>query len=166
MSATIELPLVGGGTARISAYDLDLVAPYRWRKLCCTDGQVYVRTSIRRDGKQRTLMMHRLILGLDFGNPLEGEHRDGDGLNNTRENLRTATRFENARNRRHTKNKCGFKGVTKSSTNRYMAAIGDKSIGYLGTFSSPEEAAAAYDRAAQQKYGEFAAPNSEIRRRG
>ena len=46
--------------------------------------------------------------------------------------------------------------------NLHNAIINEHAVKLLG-FGSPEEAAAAYDRAAKEKYGEFAALNSELR---
>lgn len=43
--------------------------------------------------------MHRLIL--DTPSDLEVDHRNGDGLDNTRENIWNCTHEENVKNRRH-----------------------------------------------------------------
>lgn len=101
--------------------------------------------------------MHRVILGLEKGDKLEGDHKDGNGLNNQRRNLRVATRTENHHNRtKYKTNTSGFKGVSAKS-NRWMAKIniGGKAK-HLGYFDTPELAAAAYAKAAKKHHKEFA----------
>ena len=85
--------------------------------------------------------MHRLILGVKDG--LQVDHRDGDGLNNRRDNIRVATVFQNAHNRGlSVKNTSGFKGVSFHTTDkRWQAGIyANNKQHYLGRFKEPEDA--------------------------
>lgn len=107
----------------------------------------------------RLYMEHRLIwLWMTGAFPIhEIDHVDRDRSNNRWENLREATRAQNAMNVRiHRDNPIGVKGVTKRR-NRFEARIG---IGgkykYLGIFDTKEEASAAYLAAAAAAYPDFA----------
>jgi hypothetical protein len=86
------------------------------------------------------------------------DHRDGDRSNNRWDNLRRATPSQNSANRRrHRNNKCGFKGVTRAVSGRWCASIHKNGRSrHLGTFSTPEEAHAAYMAAARRLFGEYA----------
>jgi len=81
------------------------------------------------------------------------DHRDLDGLNNAWDNLRPATKSPAP-----CTNTSGLKGVSRQSgTRRYRATIRvDGRQQWLGSFSTKEEAAAAYAAAAKAKSGEFA----------
>ncbi len=82
----------------------------------------------------------------------EIDHINGNGLDNRIENLRRATRQQNAQNvPMHCDNELGFRGVSRSR-DKFVARIQGKR---LGLFSSPEEASAAYEAAAKEIYGEF-----------
>ncbi|KAK9817097.1 hypothetical protein WJX72_009520 [[Myrmecia] bisecta] len=72
-----------------------------------------------------TVKLHRELLGLHPGDGVEGDHRDGEKLNNTRANLRVATHAENVRNRgRFKNNTSGYKGVSWNKQNRkWFASI-------------------------------------------
>lgn len=88
----------------------------------------------------------------------EIDHRDGDTSNNRWRNLREATRAQNQRNvRKHRDNRSGFKGVSRDKrTEKWLAKITfEGRPRRIGLFNTPEEAAAAYDREAQQLFGEF-----------
>jgi hypothetical protein len=108
--------------------------------------------------------MHRLILGVTDSS-IEIDHRDGNGLNNTRHNLRIATSQQNAFNRK--KRSDGklsqYKGVSKrSETNRrpwyaFICIDGKQKI--IGAFDSELEAARAYDASAALHFGAFARLN-------
>jgi hypothetical protein len=102
--------------------------------------------------------MHRLILRVDANTQVD--HRDGNGLNNTRGNLRPATHAQNQHNSRLRKdNQSGFKGVHRQG-NRWVARIRvDGEQKHLGSFRTPEEAARAYDAAALRLRGEYARLN-------
>ncbi|MBU2859359.1 hypothetical protein HF290_02705 [Acidithiobacillus ferrooxidans] len=114
-------------------------------------------TDIRREnGKRTTLYMHRLIFNAPAG--LQVDHRDGNGLNNIRSNLRLATRLENGKNRRmQSNNACGLKGVCQRKDNdKWVATIRVEGRNlHLGTFSTADEAHAAYCAASASYHGEF-----------
>jgi hypothetical protein len=87
---------------------------------------------------------------------LDVDHRDGDTLNNTRDNLRVATRAQNMANRGKLRNGLLAKGVYKARDG-YMARISVNGIRkYLGVFVTEEQASAAYEKAAAKYQGEFA----------
>ncbi len=101
--------------------------------------------------------VHRLIWIWHNGEIPDGyeiDHRDLDRMNNRIENLRLATPAQNNVNKR-TSNKLGLKGVKKNGKS-YQARIriNGQRIN-IGTFSTPEEAHAAYLERAKKEYGEF-----------
>jgi hypothetical protein len=140
--------------------DYDWLSQYSW----CPDRRnregghdlFYARARVN----GRTEYMHILILGAGV------DHRDSNGLNNQRYNLRPATQLDQSRNKtRQSNNKSGFKGVTrfkpKRSAVRWQARITvNRKIIFLGVFLTPELAAAAYDSAAREYFGPFAKTNS------
>lgn len=90
------------------------------------------------------------------------DHKDRNGLNNQRENLRPATRSQNQMNQGiRIDNISGYKGVTfHKLNNRWMAQITRRSkVICLGYFDDPIKAAEAYDRAARRLHGDFAVLN-------
>ena len=112
----------------------------------------------RSDYKRKRLYMHRFILGIEGKEVID--HKNGDGLDNRRDNLRVCTRSQNRRNSKPNKNTSSvYKGVFKSR-NKWNASITVKyKIIRLGTFKSEIEAAVAYDKAAINFFGEFAYKN-------
>lgn len=86
------------------------------------------------------------------------DHINGVSSDNRFVNLREATNPQNQRNRPQLhRNTSGFKGVTRLRSGRWQAQIGaNRKKNYLGCFSTPEEAYAAYCDAAEKLHGEFA----------
>jgi hypothetical protein len=86
------------------------------------------------------------------------DHINGDKADNRICNLRLATNSQNQANQRKSRSSCGFKGVAKSSPNRWEAKIrvNGKRI-YLGNSPTPEGAHELYRQAAIKFFGEFAA---------
>ena len=105
--------------------------------------------------------MHRQIMNSPKG--LLVDHRNCDGLDNRRENLRLATHSQNACNSQinKTKSKSRFRGVCLDKSNgRWFSTIRNhgKRI-WLGYFDNEIETAKAYDEAARKYHGEFARLN-------
>lgn len=160
MQSTREVPLTRGYVAIVDADDYERVmAAGSW---CANDSStshvVYAQKGVRGDDHvQRTVSMHTFLTGWAMV-----DHRNGNGLDNRRANLREATVSSNAMNRRRrSDNSSGFKGVSlRKSNGKWRASV---SVGgsrkWLGEFPSALEAARAYDAAALEHYGEFARLN-------
>jgi hypothetical protein len=111
--------------------------------------------------KTKRMYLHRAIMHARKGKLID--HRNGDGLDNRRDNLRLATHSQNMCNRRKTKLKTTsrFIGVYfNRETNKWRAAIKCKGKKIaLGRFVNEVEAAMAYDAAAKKYHGRFASLN-------
>lgn len=110
----------------------------------------------------RAYRAHRLAWLYQFGvwPSAEIDHINGQRSDNRIANLREATRTQNSANQRARGSIASFKGVHIKSGNlqkKFEARIwtGEK-YKTLGTFSTPEEANAAYYEAAKKLHGEFA----------
>lgn len=101
--------------------------------------------------------MHRYILGSVAGEIID--HKDRNGLNNVRTNLRTATRSGNASNGNKRRGSSKYKGVTWHRTTWRAQIMKDNKHIHLGMFSSELEAAQAYDKAAKELHGEYSRLN-------
>jgi hypothetical protein len=161
-AVTFALP--SGGTVLVDDADLGLLLERSW----WVDAKGYALAKARGAGRKGSVSLHRLIAGAKPGQIVD--HIDGNTLNNSRANLRIASALENARNVRHSKNtrRGGFKGVYfVKKSRKWGASIGageKKANGrarmvHLGCFETPELAALAYDEAAREYFGEFAATN-------
>lgn len=86
------------------------------------------------------------------------DHVNRDRADNRLCNLRPASHSQNMANRAHFKNNVsGFRGVYRHSPNRWRAQIRKDGVLYrLGNFDTPEEAHAAYLKAADRIHGVFA----------
>jgi hypothetical protein len=153
--STARVPLSGGHVAIIDATDAERVAQYTWSALV-SKGKVYARRTIRTNGKQRTVLLHRWLMSAP--ECVHIDHEDGDGLNCRRANLRFATQAQNNLNTKlRTDNACGFKGVRKHSLSpKFQAsiAIGGKRH-HLGMFDTAELAHAAYCSASAELHKDF-----------
>lgn len=149
----IKLQLPCGRAAIIDEADAVLVAPYRWisdvRKTT-----VYVRGRLPRQASGG-VYLHRLLTG----NAMT-DHRDGNGLNNRRQNLRPCSQQENCLNSRP-KRAGKFKGVffDKRRSRWYVQLYKDRICYFGGSYDTPLQAAIAYDRLALRRHGSFARLN-------
>ena len=147
----------------VSPEDSDL-AGFKWYALPCKHTAYGVRGIRVPEGEPQThQLLHRVILQRILDRPLQrGEfvdHRDGNGLNNRRENIRLASHTENIRNQRKSSvNTSGHKGAYwRKDVSKWMAQISvSGKLKHLGYFDDIEDAAAAYREAAERYYGDFA----------
>lgn len=104
--------------------------------------------------------MHRVILGVTDPKILI-DHKDRNGLNNTRANLRQANRSGNLGNQVRGVHSSKFKGVSLRR-GRWVAAIGGGCAGkknIIGYYKTETDAALAYNAAARHHFGDFALLN-------
>lgn len=149
-----EITLTQGKIALVDDADFEWLNQWNWCASRETHSQLWyaARTEIV-DGRRFEVKMHRLILGLVYGDSIRTDHRNGDRLDNQRHNLRIATASQNAMNSKfRVNNTSGFKGVHRQK-NRWRATICKK---FLGSFLTPEEAHRAYKQAACKIFGDFA----------
>jgi hypothetical protein len=166
-----EVPLYGklarGRVALVDPEDMPLVMQYRWNvweyrlkhQGNQPAGPYAIASPPRGGGPKKNIRMHNLIMGT-----LGVDHRNGDGLDNQKSNLREADQALNTQNRRpNLPGASAFKGVQWEKREGYwIAKISDRGLGqsrYIGSFANELEAAYAYDAAARNAFGEFAWPN-------
>ena len=145
-----------GRFALVDDADAELVANYSWSLHTNGHGGEYVAAYVRGSGRAnpRFVLMHQLITG-----KRHQDHVNGDGLDNTRDNLRDASRSQNGANQNSRGGSSRFKGVHWAKPS-WIARITVNGRGiHLGSFSDEVEAAKAYDLAAREMFGEFARLN-------
>lgn len=145
---TVVVFKITGGSVRINSGDVKRVSKLRWCKVR-SKNTFYARAAIHRNGKRTTVNMHNYIMGCP-SQPVD--HKDRDGLNNVRRNLRIVTHYENLQNYAGKKNKTHskYKGVTKHYKYMWRACIQGR---HIGLYYSEKEAAKAYDREALRLFG-------------
>lgn len=147
--------------AKVNKEDFPSLSVFKWRvakrgkKIYCTRDKMI-------NGKNTKVYMHRQLMGLPYGDRRQVDHKDGDGLNNTRENLRVCTASQNMKNGSvHTDSVSGLKGVSwNKQKGKWAVYISSGSLRKcVGLFEDKFEAALAYDNSAKEIHGEFARLN-------
>ena len=150
-----RIPLTHGKVALVDDRDYKRVSQFRWRARRDRNANEtwYAETGSTKGGD--FIFMHNFILGNDP--KIETDHKNGDGLDNQRHNIRPATRSQNCMNRKGW-SKHGYKGVYKvTNWHKYGARIQvDGRMLQLGCFDTAEAAAVAYDEAAARYHRDFA----------
>jgi len=153
---TREIPLTKGFVALVDDEDFERVSAFSWLARISQNSVVYASRRRRVSEKPGGMMiwLHRFILGTAPG--IIVDHRNSDGLDCQRANLRECDARGNTRNRRPIRGKA-IKGAYRNRQGRYGARIRiDDSFIHLGTFDTEIEAGLAYDTAARRLFGEFA----------
>jgi hypothetical protein len=139
-----EIPLTQGQVAIVDDGDYDLLSQWKWYAAWDDANRYFyaVRT-VRTEKGPRAMPMHRLLMGLEYGDKRHVDHVDGITLNNRRANLQIVTNRQNCQNKRmHREGKL----VGASFHNGKWVAriwIGRKQI-WLGYFPTEQAAHEAY----------------------
>lgn len=151
---TKQIPLSRGLFALIDDSHFELVSQHKWYAQS-SHGKTYAARNVTVSGKRAKVYLHRLIAGVT-DRTLHIDHVDGNGLNNTTNNLRVATVSQNLCNRgKQANNTTGHKGVYRTKSG-FMARVGSQggSI-YAGHFKSADQAAEAYFAVSATTHGQF-----------
>ena len=141
-----------GTQFQVSDVDEIFLAGFNWSLA----GAGYIRGT---SGKYRNRYLHHVIakrMGLEC--PNEVDHKDGNPLNNQRDNLRPATHIENMRNvKLSVRNTSGCKGVSwNKALQKWKAYIRvNKKLIHLGYFDNYEEACRIREEAEIKYFEEF-----------
>jgi hypothetical protein len=155
-----QIELTQGKFALVDDEDYIFLNQWKW----CTQksGKTYyaIRGLYVNGKKIATLRMHRVLLSIPSN--MEGDHIDHNGLNNQRRNLRICTHAQNMCNQPSNKNSSSkYLGVTLNkqvkSKKKWRSQIRfNGAILRMGSYSTQEEAAGAYNKKAEELFGEFA----------
>jgi hypothetical protein len=170
-----RIPLGHGVYALVDADDYPAISAHTWhlkRKRNDPHRRYAQRTISLGKGHnppKTARVMHRQIMGVTDPKVLV-DHRNGDGLDNRRSNLRLTDARGNTTNVVSSKLRKagGYKGVSwNKGAGKWQVSIcggeprpnGKRKQLYLGLFTDPAAAARAYDAKAIEVFGEFAALN-------
>lgn len=153
----IIIPLTQGYVTVVSDEDAEKVLPFSWSLLTGSSGNKYCIGNVN----GTMILLHRHIMNAEDNELID--HKDRNGLNNQRNNLREASFSFNARNvsaRRN--NTSGFKGVHKQGNGWVAYVTENRRRIYLGYYESKEQAARAYDVFVLANFGEAAVTNESL----
>jgi len=156
----VEIQVGKDHIAMVDDADAALVLQFQWHPFYASRDEpvlIYAKANVLAPTKagRRLVRMHRMILGAQRGETVD--HRNHNGLDNQRHNLRYCTSQQNQFNSRvRADNLVGIKGVGPDGNGRWRARA---TLNYqtvrIGTFDTPQEAQKAYVEFAKQHHGEF-----------
>ena len=148
------ISLTKGFKVLVDDSDYQNLMKYKWYVWESKRGHRY---AARRNPLGGTLFMHRFILKAKEGYMVD--HKNGNGLDNTRLNIREVTREVNTQNSKKSSSKkysSKWKGVKKASVNSWCAHINIMGRYYnIGSTSCQDTAAMMYNEIAREWYGDF-----------
>lgn len=153
----VWVPLTRGRFALVDEEDAKRVFAHSWSVKDCGRGActVYAESQIA----QRKVPLHRFVLLLGVDGPMV-DHRNRDGLDCRRSNLRLCTSRLNQANKPPRPHSSQYKGVSWDKERAKWAVHCKVKAGerqqFIGRFDSEVAAALAYNEAASVAFGEFA----------
>lgn len=149
----VEIQLTKGKVAIVSPEDFERISRFKWSAALISG----VWRAFRKCGK-KTVYMHRTIMNAPPSRNVD--HRDGDGLNNRRKNLRLCTQTQNMCNTKIKSNKKSDAPKGVSWDKRRGKWVAEIKLGEtrerLGRFSLKEDAISVRAEAEKRLHGEFA----------
>lgn len=143
--------------------DFEKLKDYCWFE----DGHGYVNA--RHKGLNKTVKMHRIIMGLDFKDEEIVDHINHNGLDNRKINLRLCNKSQNAMNAEmQSNNTSGVCGVSYcKNIGKWGAYIRKNNKRYnLGYYLSFDDAVKARKEAENKMFGEYSYDNSQLKEEG
>jgi hypothetical protein len=148
------LPLSQGYETIVDDEDFDWLNQWKWTASLHTGGKIYAYRQDYRGRRPKCILLHRLILSCP--DDMQCDHINGNGLDNTRSNIRVCTSKQNHGNRRpnHGHRYIGIRRTPHGTWSAQIRILGK--VTRLGIFETAEDAAAAYNAAALLVRGEYA----------
>jgi len=154
-----EIPLTQGQVALVDDEDFERVNQYKWCACWYKRPKTFYakRRIIKEDGRNSTQYLHRFILNAPQSKQVD--HRNHNGLDNTKGNIRLVTNGQNSLNSRPSANMSSkYKGVHKQGRKWHARISYNKDSNYrkdsgraydqIGIFDTELEAALAWDEKA------------------
>ncbi len=152
-----EIPLTQGKFAIVDDEDFERVNQFKWHAIWDRFNWYACTYKQELNGEKKQTRMHQFLI------PGRGllDHRNGNGLDNQKHNLRPATNAQNLRSRKKSLGTSSrFKGVCRVK-NKWLSKICFQYHDFfLGYYDREEDAAISYNHAALAFFGEFARLNS------
>jgi len=131
-----------------------------------TNNRGYKRINLRKDGKAKTYLIHRLIAIHFIPNPNnfpEVDHIYQEKYDNSISNLRWCSSSTNMRNRTQKRTNDLPRGVTITSSGKYIARIRiNYKTKYLGCYKTKEEASSIYEEALSEQMHNELNPTNKV----
>lgn len=151
-----KIKLTQGKYALVDDEDFEILNQWKWHSI--KNGRTFYagRTSAKnKETKKRNgIRMHIEIIGKSPKGK-EIDHKDGNGLNNQRKNLRLVSHSENMINQRQRlNNTSGFRGVSwNTALKKWRTDVRLHTIRFfLGYFTDKLDAKQAYDKFIKENY--------------
>lgn len=150
------IKLYSGEYVRVDDRDYEKLKNYKWH-LFKSKKWLYAIRIEHKNGKQKTIYMHREIMGIT-SSKIYVDHKDHDGLNNKKSNLRISdNRFNQYNVGKKSTSKQKYKNIRELGNDRWQIRIRTpKGNRVEKNVKGEEQAVKMYNKLAIKYHGEFA----------
>lgn len=156
-----QILLNQGMYCQVSDEDFDYLNQFSWNARVGRKTLYAIRIYYDKIKKKNiSVLMHREVMNTSDCSVII-DHKDMNGLNNQRENLRVATHSENMSNRsKFSRGTSKYKGVCRTKTGGWQVSLKAKGKMYRAHAINETDAAIKYNELAKTYHGEFAQLNN------